>query len=129
MLRTKKSLIFTLTAIIVLLVLAYFGYAWYLANQPVSQAQNEQFLEERTIVINKVKALTQIPNEDPQLFTVNDANLLKSQQAFFKDAVNGDILLIFQTSGIAILFRNSTNQIISSGPISFQQPTATSTSN
>jgi hypothetical protein len=67
--------------------------------------------------------LTVLPEEEPVLFTVNDAVLLKSQQAFFKDAENGDVLLVFQTSGKALIYRESSDKIINAGPVSFQQPT------
>lgn len=126
---TKQNLIYVV-AVLVVLGLGYFGYTKYATpavETPEQQAAKAE--EQKNAVIAKVKALTVLPEEEPVLFTVNDANLLKSQQAFFKDAENGDVLLVFQKDSKALIFREATNQIINAGPISFQQPAPTTPAN
>jgi hypothetical protein len=125
---TNKKNIIILVVVLAVLVGGYYGWTSYKASQNTPEAQAAQLEAQKTAIIAKIKQLTVIPEEQPVLFTVNDANLLKSQQAFFKDSANGDVLLVFQTSGKALIYREATNQIINSGPVSFQQPTsATST--
>ena len=98
----------------------------YKAMQNTPEAQAAKLTVQKNNIIAKIKALTVLPAEEPVLFTVNDATLLKSQQAFFRDAQNGDVLLVFQKDGKALIYRESTNVIVNAGPVSFQQ-SATST--
>ncbi len=113
--------------LVIVVVAGYFGYQQYMAMQNTPEAQQAKAEEQKNNIISKIKALTVLPEEEPVLFTVNDATLLKGQQAFFKDAENGDVLLVFQTSGKALIYREANNVIVNAGPISFQQPTATTT--
>lgn len=125
MLNTRNLII--IGALIVVLAGGYFGWSSYQAMQASPEVQAAKLEEQKVGIINKIKLLTVLPEEEPVLFTVNDAVLLKGQQAFFKDAENGDVLLVFQTSGKALIYREATDKIINAGPVSFQQPTATST--
>jgi hypothetical protein len=68
-----------------------------------------------------------LPEGDPVLFKVNDQETMRKQQAFFKDTMNDDVLLVFQQSSKAIIYRPSTNMIVNVGPINFDQ-TKTGTS-
>jgi hypothetical protein len=122
---TKQNIIYVV-AILVVLGLGYFGYTKY--STPAVETPEQQAakaVEQKNAVIAKVKALTVLPEEEPVLFTVNDANLLKTQQAFFKDAQNGDVLMVFQKDSKALIYRESENKIVNAGPISFQQPAPT----
>ncbi len=123
----NKTNIVGVVVVLVVLVGGYYGWTSYQAMQNSPEAQAAKLEQQKVAIIEKIKALTVLPEEEPVLFTVNDANLLKSQQAFFKDAANGDVLLVFQAGGKALIYREATNQIINAGPVSFQQPTATST--
>jgi len=69
-----------------------------------------------SVIIEKVSKLTHIPNEKPTMATVKDITKL-ADQPFFKDAQNGDKVLIFTESKKAVIYRESTNEIINSGPI------------
>jgi hypothetical protein len=125
--KNNKQIILVAIAIILVAGVAYFGWDKYQANTNSPEAQVAKAEEQKTTIINKIKQLTVLPEEEPVLFTVNDASLLKTQQAFFKDSENGDVLLVFQKSGKALIYRESGNKIVNAGPISFQQPTATTT--
>jgi hypothetical protein len=122
---SKQNLIYVV-AVLVVLGLGYFGYTKYMTPAvETPEQQAAKALEQKNAVIAKVKALTVLPAEEPVLFTVNDANLLKTQQAFFKDAQNGDVLMVFQKDSKALIYRESENKIVNAGPISFQQPAPT----
>lgn len=123
----NKNLIIGVVVLVVVLAGGYYAFARYQAMQNSPEAQAAKLELQKNAIITKIKALTVLPDEEPVLFTVNDANLLKSQQAFFKDSSNGDVLLVFQKSGKALIYREASNQIINAGPVSFQQPTATTT--
>jgi Flp pilus assembly protein CpaB len=113
--------------VIVVILVGYFGWTKWQAKQASPEVQAAKLEEQKNAIIAKIKQLTVLPEEEPVLFTVNDANLLRSQQAFFKDAQNGDVLLVFQKNSKALIYREASNQIINAGPVSFQQPQATST--
>lgn len=69
---------------------------------------------------NRVAKLITVPDEVPTIATVNDASKLKSQ-TFFKDAQDGDKVLIFTQAKEAMIYRESTNKLINVGPISLSQ--------
>ncbi len=119
----NKKVVYLIVGIVVLVGI-FFGWKKYQAMQNTPEAQAAKMEAQKESIITKIKQLTVLPEEEPVLFTVNDATLLKSQQAFFKDAENGDVLLVFQTGGKALIYRESTNKIVNSGPVSFQQPAA-----
>ena len=82
-------------------------------------------LEQTKSVVEKVGKLIALPtDETPSLATVQDKSKLKDQP-FFKNALNGDKLLLFIKAKKAILYRESTNKIIEVAPINIQkQPAA-----
>jgi uncharacterized membrane protein len=83
-----------------------------LKRDPILTQQSEQ---ER--VIERVQKLYSVPQEDPSIVQVEDPAKVKSQ-AFFKEAQKGDYVLLYQNAKLAILYREKTNKIINTGPIS-----------
>lgn len=87
-------------------------------ENPTADAQAE--LDE---ILNEVSSLITLPEGiTPILATVNNADSLKERQAFFKDAQNGDKLLMYTTATEvadrkAYLFRPETKQLINVAPI------------
>ena len=69
--------------------------------------------------IDKVRKLMQLPNEQPTMATITDATKLTGKP-FFANAKNGDKVLIFQSIKKAILYRESTNQIIDVGSVNVE---------
>lgn len=123
----KNKIVVYIVILLIVIAGGYFGYKAWQAKQNTPEAQAAKLEAQKNAIINKIKQLTVLPEEDPVLFTVNDANLLKSQQAFFKDSENGDVLLVFQKGGKALIYRESQNKIVNSGPVSFQQPAQANT--
>ncbi|MBI5357887.1 hypothetical protein HZB74_03515 [Candidatus Saccharibacteria bacterium] len=61
--------------------------------------------------------MVEVPQgEEPTIATVQDVSKLQNQ-AFFKNAQNGDKVLIYSQAKKAILYRPSTDKIIEVGPV------------
>lgn len=65
--------------------------------------------------------------ETPAVFDITDPQSLISQQAFFTNAQKGDKLIVYPQSGKAIIYSPERKRVINAGPVTFNQPTATST--
>jgi hypothetical protein len=65
-------------------------------------------------LVLKVGKLIKLPNEKPEIATVSDISQLQSQ-SIFKNAQNGDKVLIFPKSKRAIVYRPSENIIVEVG--------------
>ncbi len=79
-------------------------------GQLVNLQSNQDQLKE------KISKLINLPDEKPTVANVTDKEKLKDQP-FFKDAQNGDSLLIFPAAKKAIIYRESENRLINVGPI------------
>lgn len=76
--------------------------------------------KEAEAIVAEVEKIYLLPDEVPTLATVSDKNLL-ADQVFFKRAQNGDKVLIYQTAGLAILYRPAIGKIINVGPVSLDE--------
>lgn len=125
----KKKVIIGVIITVVILALAGF-IVWQqlqirTLKDPTAAAAQAQ--EDAKTLSAKVGKLMQLPDETPTVATVQDASKLKGQD-FFKDAKNGDKVLIFTSAKKAVIYRESDNKIINSGPIVLNSATATDTS-
>jgi hypothetical protein len=97
----------------------WFAYEFDQARQEVRRLSNAQAnqVDEATQVKNEVAKLVQIPSgETPTLATVTNAAKLQNQ-AFFRNAENGDKVLIFTNAKEAVLYRPSINKVIEIAPL------------
>lgn len=130
--KTRKSSAkvpyrFYIFGILILVLLGgggYYGYSYWQASQNSPEAQAAAAEEEKQAVLSQLRNLMILPEGDPVLFKVSNEEVMRQQQAFFKDTKNDDVLLVFQESGKAIIFRPSENKIVNSGPVNFDQNTA-----
>jgi len=110
----NKLSIVVLVLFIVAAASAIYFYVKYnnIKNNPSSIASAQT-----SKVVAEVGKLMNLPtNETPTIATVSNKSKL-SNQPFFKNAQNGDKLLIYTNDKEAILYRPSTNKIINVGPI------------
>ena len=99
---------------------AVFFYTEY--RQAVREKGPQQ--DELVAVLGKVEKLMELPaGETPTLATVADKEKL-SEQSFFKNAENGDKILIYTESGRAILYRPSTGKIVDVTAVNIQNEAA-----
>ncbi len=102
----------------IVLVLALVAGAYFYGKHSVYQTHPELYRSEQAqIALKKVGTLIQLPNGVPTMVTINNAEAVKKQQPFLKNAKDGDILIIYQKASQAILYRPSTNRLIAVGPI------------
>ena len=128
----KKSGFAKFIVYVFVLLVAIAGYAgaYYFYNQynkakivldnPEVASQKE--VKEITDKLGKIYALPE--GEEPTVATVLDKEKLKDQP-FFAKAENGDKVIIFTKSQLAILFRSTEGKIINIAPVSLQEPQPT----
>lgn len=118
----KKTETVTINVVVVLVVLILVGTSYYffnkykktqtLLNNPTLAAK-----EEVKKITDQVSKLMMLPaKEEPIVVTVLDKKKLKDQD-FFKNAENGDKVIVYSVSKQAILYRPSINKIIQVAPL------------
>ncbi len=81
--------------------------------------QGQQKLAEQEVssIVDAIGKHMLLPaDETPAIATVTDAEALKKEQPFFKDANNDDRIVIYAKAERAILYRPSEDKIINVGP-------------
>jgi len=92
----------------------YFGYKKGLFNKINVIKKKENEVE---VIMERISKVFLLPGEIPTVATISDKEKLKGQ-AFFDKAENGDKLLLFTNSNLAILYRDSIKKIIEISQIS-----------
>lgn len=84
----------------------------------LEQTQAVSTANEAVDLKDKIARLLELPtDETPTVATVVDADKVR-EQAFFANSRNGDKILLFSTTGKAVLYRPTTNKIVEIAPIS-----------
>lgn len=118
----------TLIAIIVVAVLAVVGCVFLYMKYDTAQkkinsmtnpqAQQELIKKEMDSLLKKVGKLIVLPSdEQPTVATVTNADALKAEQPFYKDAQNGDKVIIYVQSRKAIIYNEAKGILVNVGPI------------
>ena len=115
--KRRKSLATKLKIFGVLLLVictGVVGAAYYLSAKELHRLKNSPAVsadQEARELIGKIGEHMTLPSEKPTVATVEDTKKLTGQ-AFFKQARNGDKVLMYTQSKKAILYRPSTDKII-----------------
>jgi hypothetical protein len=119
----RNPLLIIAVAILVLAV----GFLFYNQHRHANNAKGLSGQSQINDTVNKVSKLILLPSgEQPTLAIVNDASKY-SGTPFFKNAANGDRLLVYAQAHEAILYRPSINKIIAVAPLSVNsQPSSSS---
>jgi hypothetical protein len=115
------------TALVALLVVVgggYYGWMRYQAYRASPEVQTAKAEAEKKDILDAISKFMLLPEGDPVLFKVSNRDQMRAQQAFFKDTENDDVLLVFQQSGKAIIYRPSSKTIINVGPVNFDNTQA-----
>lgn len=126
LLKNMKNLVIVLALVAVVASgSAYYFYAQNQQAQKLIKNPSQLGKNEVSTLVANVKKLMALPDkEDPTVATVTDAAKL-NKQPFFKNAKNGDKLLIYTASKKAILYRPSQNIIIETAPVNVGKPQGT----
>ena len=115
----NKNLLTFLT-IIVMLALAGTGYMYYQYQKTTSELKKIKTQtgsssakdDEVKKIVAEIAKLIRLPeNDTPSIATITDVSKLKEQPPF-KDAKNGDILLVFNSSGKVVLYDPKDKKIV-----------------
>ncbi|MGH7196845.1 MAG: hypothetical protein ACREGJ_03740 [Candidatus Saccharimonadales bacterium] len=114
--RSNTKILLIVGGVIIALLAVLAGYfIWQyvnLRNNPNSVAE-----ETTQRLVDKVSKVYAVPkDEQPTVAQVKDKEKLKDQ-AFFKNAEDGDYILIYTNAKTAILYREKDNKLINVGPI------------
>lgn len=118
--QNKKMQWLLLSAAIIVVGLAAATVLWTQNHHTEAASKNTQPVTkeaETDDVVKAVKKLYILPSsEKPTVAAIVDASKLQGQN-FFKDAQDGDYLLIYSQIKIAIIYRKSVNKLVNVGPI------------
>lgn len=124
--RSAKNLIRPISFALLIGAVAASLFLYYRTRQQVaylSSPAGQQELSQREIqsVVESLGKLTLLPEEEPVVATVIDASYLATQSAFYKDAQNGDKLVVFPQAQKAYIYSPSRNILVNAGPLIVDQ--------
>jgi hypothetical protein len=97
-------------------LLSVAGYLFWQSRKIAAVSQPAPVADEADAVAEKVRALTELPEGKPALVTVTDREKF-SGQSFFASALDGDEVLLYVKAKKVILYRPSSNEVISTGTL------------
>jgi len=111
----KKKVVFGSIIFVLLILTAFLGLS-YLTLLKETNNDNQQNAQVAGTLVEKVARLTVIPEGDPTIATVEDIETLETESpSIYKDAQNGDIVLIYSEK--MYIYRESEDKIINIVPI------------
>lgn len=119
---SKKLLTYLLLSLIIILfgTTGYFYYQFHKLSKSPIAAQIAAQKETQKLATDIGKLMLLPKDEVPTVATVTDIDKLKDQ-LFFRNATNGNKVLIYPNSKLAIIYDPNTNLIVNVGPINFSQ--------
>jgi hypothetical protein len=111
----KKTNIIAAIAVILVIFSGIVTYKYIQANNQIKQLKNhpQQVVNNSTakLLANVGKIAVLPTNESPTVALVKNSSKL-TNQPFFTHAQDGDYVIVYSQSKVAILYRPSTNQIV-----------------
>lgn len=115
--RSKLLIVIGAVIIVVLAALAgFFLWQYQKAAANPQAAVNAKAKQDTERILQKVGAIYELPtDETPTVALVQDKEQLNGQ-AFFARAQNGDYLVLYEKSALALIYRESSNKLINVAP-------------
>lgn len=107
-----KRVVITLVIAVWASATVWLGWSYYQTTQNILKNDAKQ-------VVKKLKTLMEIPTEEPLVATITDAAKLKENEPFYKNAQNGDKVVIWREK--AVIYRMESNRIVDFGVV-IRQP-------
>jgi hypothetical protein len=114
--RVNRTAVIVVLAVLLVVTASIAGYLFSQYQQLKNDPAAANAAQTATLVEQVGKLMVLPAGQTPTVATVSDKSKLASQP-FFKDAKNGDQLLIYSEAKEAIIYRPSDNKIINVGPI------------
>lgn len=116
-----------LVVIVIAVLVASIGSSMFFYKKYNDLKQSPESVQKKAEVLkNKVAKIISLPDETPVVGTIDDKDKFKDQP-FFKDAENGDRILIFNESRKVVLYREKDNRLINVGPIAVTSDSSVTT--
>lgn len=117
-----SKFLITASLTVLLLFSVYTAITFQQARQKLRQlstpqGQAVQAQQETKKILEALKKLAAIPDEQPLVATVINAQESAKESSFYELAQNGDKLVLFQNAERAYLYRPSQNLIVNVGPL------------
>ncbi len=121
-----KNPIMTGVFLILIAGLVAIGYMYYKTRQQLKQLstpEGQRVVAQAEVkdIVGRLGKLTLLPNEDPVVATILDSKYLATQSAFYKDAQNGDKLVVYPKAQKAFIYSPDRNIIVNAGPLIVDQ--------
>lgn len=88
----------------------------FIKNLVVEDPAAKQAKETKEL-IDKISRHIVLPDEKPVVATIEDKDILVKEQQFYKDAANGDYLIIFPQAAKAIIYSKEKDVLVNVGPL------------
>jgi len=106
----------------IVIVAGLFGYLMGHGAQKQSY-ENTTSQAQPTTLLAEIDKVYKLPTtEHPTVVTIKDEDKLKDQQ-FFKDAKNGDQLVMYSNAKLALIYRQAEHKLVNVGPINYHDST------
>lgn len=128
---TKESryvFAFMLISLIGLAGLTLTFYNKFQKSKPIPQSILTAPQAKPQTIIESVAKLIEVPAEEPAVATITDSSRLE-QNTLYKNAANGDKIVIYEQAKKAILYRPSSNKIIAVETVEFDSKAITDQQN
>ncbi len=121
----KRGIIFASIALMFIGLISLWVLGVYKIDD-VKQLASSGVLESESMMSTYLESISKkiwLPNEKlpPRMFEIVDPDLLISKQSFYKGAIIGDVLFVFDESKRAILYSPKRDVIINFGSISYHK--------
>lgn len=110
---TKIIIIIAAVIFVILAIVAGF-FAWQFFS--LKDGPNKENEEAIARITTQVGMIYMLPSEKPTVAQVQDKEKLKDQ-AFFNKAENGDYILVYAETKLALLYREKDRKLVNVGPI------------
>lgn len=121
----KMKVVISVAAALLVIAIATASY-FFLQYQSAKGGSAETSEQKTARLVEKIGKVYALPDETPTVATITDKEKLKGQ-TFFKDAQDGDQLLIFSKAKLAILYREPAGKLINVGPVDMSDGAADGT--
>lgn len=109
----KKTIIVSVAFAVLLVAAGYFGWQFFTLKNN-TELQNKTLAADIKAQVGNIYILP--TDDEPTVARIEDKNSLKGQ-TFFDNAQNGDYVIVYEKSKLALLYRQQDGKLVNVGPI------------